>query len=79
MLSISKLNRHGDEMTECSGVCNAISQCVANRKVQSMNDGMIVIVKSLEAVQGALLLTLLLGVVKGSHTRLEVRTLGLNA
>lgn len=79
MLSISKLNRHGDEMTECSGVCNAISQCVAKRKVQSMNDGVIVIVKSLEAVQGALLLTLLLGVVKGSHAGLEVRTLGFNA
>ena len=66
-------------MTGCIGVCNAISQCVAKRKVQSMNDGVVVIVKSLEAVQGALLLALLLGVVKGSHAGLEVCTLSLNA
>jgi hypothetical protein len=81
MMSISKLNRHGDEMTECIGVCNAISQCVAKRKAKSMNDGVIVIVivRSLEAVQGALLLALLLGVVKGSHAGLEVCTLSLNA
>lgn len=79
MMSNSKLNRYGDEMTECIGVCNAISQCVAKRKVQSMNDGVIVIVRSLETVQGTLLLALLLCVVKGSHAGLEVCTLSLNA
>lgn len=74
MKSISKVSRHGGKMTECIGVCNATSQCATRRKMYDVNG--VVVVRGLEAVQGALLLALPVGVVESSHAGLKVRALG---
>lgn len=73
---ISKASRHGNEMTDVSGYVTPYPNASQSEIMYGVSG--VAVVQSLEAVQGALLLALPVGVVKSSHAGLEVCALCLH-